>query len=105
MTANDKNSCLCYLSELIDEYNNTYQRFIGKKLLDADYHYLLVLLLSFFFLKLSTSGKPILYTTYLNKPKKRENKFCYPIHLSLPKPTSFAHIFNLPLLSSHSQDK
>ena len=37
MTDNNKKSYFCYLNELIDKYNNTYHRSIGKKLVDADY--------------------------------------------------------------------
>ena len=34
MTGNDSKSCLRYLNKLVDEYNNTYQRSIGKKPID-----------------------------------------------------------------------
>ena len=34
MTANDSKSHLLYLNKLVDEYNNTYQRSIGKKPID-----------------------------------------------------------------------
>ena len=37
MTANDSKSYLNYLNKLADEYNNTYHRAVGKKLIDADY--------------------------------------------------------------------
>ena len=37
MTANNKKYFLGYLNKLVDEYNNTYHRFIGKKPADADY--------------------------------------------------------------------
>ena len=37
VTADASNSYLDYLDSLIDEYNNTYHHFVGKKLVDADY--------------------------------------------------------------------
>ena len=37
MTANNSKSYLSYLNELVDEYNNTYNYSIGKKLIQADY--------------------------------------------------------------------
>ena len=38
MTANDSKSYFSgFLNELVDEYNNTYHRSIGKKPIDADY--------------------------------------------------------------------
>ena len=37
MTANNTKSDLSYLNELIDENNNTYRCFIGKKPVDADF--------------------------------------------------------------------
>ena len=73
MTANDKNSCLCYLSELIDEYNNTYQRFIGKKLLDADYHYLFVFITIFFLFKIIYKWKTY-FIHYIFKQNKKKGK-------------------------------
>ena len=36
-TANESNSYLCYLNKLVDQYNNTYHFYIGKKPVDADY--------------------------------------------------------------------
>ena len=37
MTANDSKSYLGFWNELVDEYNNTYYRCIGKKAVGADY--------------------------------------------------------------------
>ena len=37
MTANDSNSYLSYLNKLVDEYDNTSHRSIGKKPIGADY--------------------------------------------------------------------
>ena len=37
VTANDSKSYLGYLNKLVDQYNNTYYHFIGKKPVDADY--------------------------------------------------------------------
>ena len=37
MTANDSKSYLSYLNKLVDQYNNTYHRFIGKKVFNAHY--------------------------------------------------------------------
>ena len=37
MTANDSKSYYGYLNKLVDEYNNTYNRSIGKTTIDADY--------------------------------------------------------------------
>ena len=37
MTANDNKSYVSYLNRLVDEYNNSYHRSIGKKPVDADY--------------------------------------------------------------------
>ena len=37
LTANDSISYLDYLEKLVDEYNNTYNRAIGKKFIHADY--------------------------------------------------------------------
>ena len=37
MTANDHKSCLSYLNKIADQYNNTYQHSINKKLTNADY--------------------------------------------------------------------
>ena len=37
MTANDSKFCFLFLNKLEDEYNNTYQRSIGKKPIDANY--------------------------------------------------------------------
>ena len=37
MTANDSKSYHGYLNKLVDEYNNTYNRSIGKTTIDADY--------------------------------------------------------------------
>ena len=37
MTANDKKSYVGYLNKLVEEYNNTYHRSIGKKPIDANY--------------------------------------------------------------------
>ena len=36
MITNDSKSYLEYLNKLVDEYNNTYHRSIGKKLIHAD---------------------------------------------------------------------
>ena len=36
MTAHNKKSCLGYLNKLVDEHNNTYHHYIGKKPVDAD---------------------------------------------------------------------
>ena len=36
MTANDNNCYLSYLNKLVDEFSNTYNRFIGKKPICAD---------------------------------------------------------------------
>ena len=36
MTANDSKSYCDNLDQLVDEYNNTYHWFIGKKAIDAD---------------------------------------------------------------------
>ena len=36
-TANDSKSCLGYLNKLVDHYNSTYCRSIGKKTINADY--------------------------------------------------------------------
>ena len=38
MTANDKKSCLNYLSNLVDQYNNTYHHSIIKNSINADYY-------------------------------------------------------------------
>ena len=37
VTANNSKSYLGYLNKLVDQYNNTYYHFIGKKPVDADY--------------------------------------------------------------------
>ena len=37
MTANDSKYYLRYLNKLVDKYDNTYHRSIGKKAVDADY--------------------------------------------------------------------
>ena len=37
MTANDSKSYLSYLNKLIDEYNNSYHRSIGKKPIGINY--------------------------------------------------------------------
>ena len=37
MTANDSKYYLSYLNKLVDQYNNTYRRSIGKKDVDVDY--------------------------------------------------------------------
>ena len=37
MTANNSKSYLNYLNKLLDEYDNTYYRSVGKKPIDADY--------------------------------------------------------------------
>ena len=37
MTVNDGKSYLGYLNELVDEYNNTYQRSVGKNPIDPHY--------------------------------------------------------------------
>ena len=37
LTANDSKSYIGYLNKLVDQYNNTYQHSIGKKLVDVDY--------------------------------------------------------------------
>ena len=37
MTANNSKSYIVYLNKLVDDYNNTYHRSIGKTLVDADY--------------------------------------------------------------------
>ena len=37
MTANVSKSYLNYLNKLVDEYNNTYHRSVGKKPIDANY--------------------------------------------------------------------
>ena len=37
MTANGSKSYLCYLNELVDQYNNTYHHSINKKPINADY--------------------------------------------------------------------
>ena len=36
MTANNSKSYLNYLNKLLDEYDNTYYRSVGKKPIDAD---------------------------------------------------------------------
>ena len=36
MTANDNNCYLSYLNKFVGEFNNTYNRFIGKKPICAD---------------------------------------------------------------------
>ena len=36
MKANDSNSYLSYLNKLVDQYNNTYQRYIDKNPIGAD---------------------------------------------------------------------
>ena len=36
MTANDSKSYLGYLNKLVNEYNKSYQRSIGKKPIEAD---------------------------------------------------------------------
>ena len=38
MAANDSKSYLNYMNRLVDQYNNTYHRSIGKKPIDADYY-------------------------------------------------------------------
>ena len=37
VAANVMTASLYYLNELVDDYNNTYHRFIDKKLVDANY--------------------------------------------------------------------
>ena len=37
MTTSDRKSYLSYLKELVNQYNNTYHRFIGLKLVDTNY--------------------------------------------------------------------
>ena len=37
MTANNSKSCLGCFNKLVDQYNNTYHYYIGKKLINADY--------------------------------------------------------------------
>ena len=37
LTANESKSDLGYLNKLVDEYNNNYHRFIGRKPVNADY--------------------------------------------------------------------
>ena len=37
MTANDRKSYVGYWTKLGNEYSNSYHRYIGKKLFDADY--------------------------------------------------------------------
>ena len=37
MTANDSKSYFAYLNKLVDKYNNSYHRIIGKKAVTADY--------------------------------------------------------------------
>ena len=37
MTANDSKSYLTYLNKLVDQYNNTYHYFVGKKSSNSDY--------------------------------------------------------------------
>ena len=37
LAANDSKFYLSYWNKLVDQYNNTYYRLIGKKLIDADY--------------------------------------------------------------------
>ena len=37
MTANDIKSYISYLNKLLDQYNNTFNRSIGKKPIIADY--------------------------------------------------------------------
>ena len=44
MTANDKESYLSYLNKLVDEYSNTYDCFISKEPVDADYSALIIFL-------------------------------------------------------------
>ena len=38
MTANNKKSYLGYLNKLLDKYNNTCHRTVGKKPVDVDYY-------------------------------------------------------------------
>ena len=37
LTANNSKSCLGYLNQLVDEYNNTYHSCIGRNSIDADH--------------------------------------------------------------------
>ena len=37
MTANDSKSYISCLNKLVDEYNNSYHLFIGKKPINCDY--------------------------------------------------------------------
>ena len=37
MATSDTKSCLSYLNQLVDEYNNSYHYAIGKKTIDANY--------------------------------------------------------------------
>ena len=39
MTANDSKSYLLYLNKLADQYNNTCDRSINKKPINADYYF------------------------------------------------------------------
>ena len=37
LTANNRKCYLSYFNKIIEEYNNTYHRFVGEKSIDADY--------------------------------------------------------------------
>ena len=49
MTANDSKSYISCLNKLVDEYNNSYHLFIGKKPINCDYSALTEKVLSWWY--------------------------------------------------------
>ena len=77
MTANDKESYLSYLNKLVDEYSNTYDCFISKEPVDADYSALII-----FFILLKKFDRVIKLLNVITKifpakvtPKIRQKKY------------------------------
>ena len=68
MTANDSKSYLSYLNKFVDQYNNTYHHYFGKKPVNGDYSVLTE--------KIETNPKaPKIKVNYRNRITKYKNTF------------------------------